>query len=103
MVVDAKQLDGKPRKIGLLKGQPVMEARTKGGFHMVTDAAGKPIGAGPHRAIARIIAKNRNPDVQYFDLAKGGWVDPALVSWLLPKWEGVTDRLATIYDSMHQG
>jgi hypothetical protein len=99
MVIDAKQLDGPSRRIGTMKGEPIMESRTKGGWHIIS-RHGMPIGAGPHRAVARVIAKKRSPDIVYDDLAKGNWVDPVSIAWLLPKWEGITDQLVSAYEQL---
>lgn len=98
--VDSKQLAYKPRKVGMMKGQPVMETATKGGLNIITDSAGKPLSVAPHRAIARVIAKKRNPEIQFTDLAKGGWVSPESVAWLTPKYEELTDRLIILYEQM---
>ena len=101
MDIDAKQLAYKPRKVGMLGGQPVMETATKGGLNMIVNSAGKPLSVAPHRAIARMIAKKLNPSLQFVDLAKGDWVSPESVAWLLPKWENVTNQMQELFDERH--
>lgn len=101
MVISKNQLQAPPKRIGTLKGQPVMAACTKGGLNLITDSAGKTLGTGPHAAISRIVAKNRNPDIVFDGLAKGEWVDPASVAWLLPRWEKITEQMANLWDELH--
>ena len=91
--LDEKQLAGKPKKVGTWKGEPVFAIRTKGGLNMVSDNKGKILGSGPHRAIARKIAEKNASGVEWNDLEKADWVDPAHYEFLLPKYEELTDKL----------
>lgn len=99
--IDAKQLARKPVQIGTLGGMPVFHAVTKGGFNLlsVAKAAGNPevIATAPHIAIARIIAKKRKPEIKFTTLAKGDYVEPASVEWMLPKWEGITNQVRKLH------
>ncbi len=92
MNVDRNQLTGSPKRIGQIKGNPVMSMLTKGGLSIIT-FNGKVIGAAPHRAMARIIAQNAHPDLVIDELSKSEEVDPSLFAHLIPTWTEITQRL----------
>jgi hypothetical protein len=85
------------KKIGKLGNDNIMEIGLIGGLHLIAKAgsSGKAeiLGAGPHRAVARHIAKKRNPEIQFTDLNKSDHIEPQYFEDLLPKYEGVTDQL----------
>jgi len=85
------------KKIGTIGRRPVIELATTGGLHLVVspddDGTVETLGAGPHRAVARHIAKKRKPDMKITELAKGDHVPEAAFKHLLPEWEGFTDQL----------
>jgi hypothetical protein len=103
-VVDAiqitpQQLAGKPKRIGSWKGKDVFEAVTKGGYHLVMGMVGKALetlGVGPHRAIARQIARKNADGMQIDELSKSESAPPETYAHLLPKYEAVTDRLRAL-------
>lgn len=81
------------KKIGRLKGNIIAEIATTGGLHLVGVAkSGKfeVLGAGPHRAVARHLALKKQPDIEWTELSKGDWIEPAHFQHLLPEWERVT-------------
>lgn len=83
------------RKVGLFKGKPVFEVATTGGYHLlqgVKDGQAHTFGVGPHRAIARHIARKRNPDLEITELSKADYVDPQTYVHLLPAYEQMTNR-----------
>jgi hypothetical protein len=83
-------------KIGTLKGRPVFEIACKGGYHVICSPNGPRIdylGAGPHRAVARFIAKKTAPDLVINELSKGDWVDPEAYMHLVPDWVETTAAL----------
>jgi hypothetical protein len=87
------------KHIGSLKGRPVFEIATKGGYHLVCSPKGAGIeylGAGPHRAVARFIAKKRERDLKISDLAKADHVEPEFFQHLLPQCEALTDQLNSV-------
>lgn len=88
---------GYPKRIGRIGHAPVFEIGTKGGLFVVMSSKGgvwEPIGLGPHRAIARHIAKKKEPDMVLTELSKADHVDPQAYQRLLPEYEAATDQLA---------
>src|SRR4051812_34473304 len=76
MLITKDQLDPKkpPRRIGRSKGVPVFEVVTLGGLNLIiakNDGTGtKILGAAPHRALARYIAQQKDPDFMIEELSK---------------------------------
>lgn len=97
MGIRPEEIDGKPKKIGKLGDAPVMLMTLKGGLNLVLAVRGgkaETLGAGPHPAVARHIAKKRTDGkVEWTDLSKSDWVDPAHFEHVLPKYEDLTDAL----------
>jgi hypothetical protein len=86
------------KRIGKLGDTPVYEVGLIGGLHLIMKAGSKaPLGAGPHPAVARHLARQRNPEIEYTMLQKGDWVDPALFQDILPQYEALTDQLASLF------
>lgn len=95
MNIPKEQVKSK-KQVGKLGGQPVYELETKGGLHMVFVAKGgsfETLGVGPHRSLSRHIAKKKESDIQWSDLAKADFVDPIYYQNLLPKYEGLTEAV----------
>jgi hypothetical protein len=95
MQIRAEEIEYK-KNIGTLDGHPVMELGLKGGYHIVCAVNGPRIdylGVGPHRAVARFMAKKRKPDLQIMELSKSEQVDSAHFQHFLPQYEAVCDRL----------
>lgn len=89
------------RKVGTLEGKPVFEVGTIGGLHLIiATRKGKTetLGVGPHRAVARHIAKKREPDFILTDLAKGDDCPEESFSTLLPKYEQITKAMRGLQD-----
>jgi hypothetical protein len=84
------------KKIGTVGKQPVIELATTGGLHLVVvakaDGEVETLGAGPHRAVARHIAKKRKPEMKITELSKGDHVPEEAFRHLLPEYEQLTDR-----------
>jgi len=79
--------------VGSLDGDKVIELATKGGLHLIVTAhLGKveTLGAGPHRAVARHIAKKMKPDICWTDLNKSDYIEEAHYEFVLPKYEALT-------------
>ncbi len=93
MQIQPQEIDYK-EQIGTLDGHPVMEVGLKGGLHIVCSMRGPKIdylGVGPHRAVARFLAKKRKPDLKITALSKSDWVDPSTFQHLVPQYETLTD------------
>lgn len=89
------------KRIGKVGDVPVYEIATTGGLHMILKASGangKPemLGTGSHRAIARHIAKRKEPRLELNELSKSDWLDPNHYAHLLPKYEELTDRMRAL-------
>jgi hypothetical protein len=107
MTLDAKQLAGKPIRIGDLKGDPVFQASTKGGLFLImaksTTGRARTLGVGPHPATARHIAEKDFPEVNFTELAKSEPPAPELFQaqiqeslWLTRKIQDVTAELEAV-------
>lgn len=85
------------KRVGKIGNAPVIELATTGGLHMIVCARGgaaEVLGTGPHRAVARFIAKKREDKIEWSDLQKSDYVDPAYFETILPKYEALTDLLS---------
>jgi hypothetical protein len=94
MQIQPQEIDYKERIGETDDGNPVMELGLKGGLHIVCSVRGPKIdylGVGPHRAVARYLAKKRQPTIRISALAKSDWVEEATFMHLVPKYEAVTD------------
>lgn len=83
------------KKVGNLKGKPVIELVTTGGLHLVVAAKNgsfETLGTGPHRAVARHIAMKRESEITWSELNKADHVDVSHFESLLPRYEQLTDE-----------
>lgn len=91
------------KEIGLLKGKPVIELITTGGLHLVVaakDGKFETLGTGPHRAISRYIAKKREPDIEYNEMAKSeDTVSVITFVHRLPEFFQLTSRIRELEGS----
>ena len=82
------------RKVGTLDGKAVYEVGLIGGLCLISVQGVKaPLGAGPHRAVAKHIASRRHPEIHWTALSKSDSVSIAHFEDLLPKYEAFTDAL----------
>lgn len=84
------------KKIGNLKGMPVMETATTGGYHLITvmkNGQLQIIGLGPISPLARFVARKREPELEITELKKGDYIDPSHYIHLVPKYEEETVRV----------
>jgi hypothetical protein len=85
------------KKVGTLDQSPVIEIGLKGGLHLIfakKNGKFEALGAGPHRAVARFIAKKKTEDkIEWSDLAKADHIEPEHFQHLLPRYEAMTDAL----------
>lgn len=106
MNISENEVESKKR-VGNLNGRPVVEVGLRGGLWLIfANVAGKfeTIGAGPHRAVARHIAKKRTEGkVEFTDLSKADYIEPEHFEWLLPLYEAETDRYAARFSELDLG
>ena len=96
MDLSAKQMKGKPKKVGTLKGREVYALCTKGGLHLIATPKGtgyEILGAGSHVAISRHLAQKHEPEVTWTELNKSDHVPIDNYLLVLPKYEEITDAL----------
>jgi hypothetical protein len=82
------------RRVGKIGDCPVIELATTGGLHLIVAARGgksEVLGTGPHRAVARFIAKKREDKITWTDLQKSDHVPVEMFADQLPKYEALTD------------
>jgi hypothetical protein len=94
MNITKEHIDYK-RQIGTLDNRPVIELATTGGLHLVVVAKGdgvETLGAGPHRAVARHIAKKLRPDLKITALEKSDDLPLSSFAHMVPLWEQFTNR-----------
>lgn len=87
------------KQVGLFKGKPVWEIATTGGFHLLVGLKGgeqHTFGTGSHRAIARHIARKREPELVITELSKSDSVPLECYQHLLPEYEALTDRFNSL-------
>jgi len=84
------------KTVGKVNTNPVFEVVTKGGLwvNILGKGAGfEVIGTGPHRGVARYIAEQKQPNIQWNEFAKGDYIDPIDFAFVLPKYVEFTDQL----------
>lgn len=88
------------KRVGKIGSAPVIELATTGGLHLIVAARGgkgEVLGTGPHRAVARFIAKKREDKIEWTELEKADPVDEACFAFVLPKYEALTDEIRARY------
>lgn len=91
MNVRSQEIDYQ-KQIGTLDGRPVIEIGTKGGYHIVCSPRGRKVdylGVGPHRRVARFMAKKTAPSLNITELEKSDEIGPEHFQHLLPRYEAV--------------
>lgn len=100
MNITPDQLKGRPKKIGELDGNPVMEVETKGGLFLVMtkNAAGKPktLGAGSHPGVAAHIAERDFPGLKITELSKSEALEPQILRAEVARCIPLTRRLQSL-------
>jgi hypothetical protein len=96
--IPKSEIIGRPKKIGTLGSEPVMELQTIGGLALVflaKNGTTQILGVGSHKAIARHIALKENPDIQLTELSKSEDLPPWLIEQLA-KSEGAAELTAAV-------
>lgn len=84
------------KKIGHLGSNPVYAISTVGGLHLImTKRAGvtSVLSAGSHMAIARHIARKKEPNLVIDELSKADYIPEEYFVDLVPEFEQLTDDL----------
>jgi len=84
------------KEIGSLDGDSVKELGLKGGYHIICamkkNGTVDYLGVGPHRAVARFMARKRRPSIQIIaELAKSEDFAPQHFAHLVPRYEAMLD------------
>jgi hypothetical protein len=83
-------------QIGTLKGKPVFEIETKGGFFLICSPNANGInylGSGSHKKLARHGARKKEPEFKLTVLEKSDDVPYEAFARLIPYYEAVTAQL----------
>lgn len=94
MKITLDQIENK-KKIGTVKGQNVYEIKLKGGLMLIANGGvnGKVLAIAPHRALARHIAKEAEPELVVDELSKSEDDLPfAMFKHVAPFWVEVTKK-----------
>lgn len=97
--VTQDQLADKPKKVAKLGETPVFQAVTKGGFYivgMMKNGSFLTIGTGSHKALARHVAEQVEPKLQWTELSKADYVDPRHFRHLVPKYVELARRMRAL-------
>lgn len=85
------------KKIGRLGSDSIFEVGLIGGLVLVMKSGEKkPLGAGPHRAVARHIAQAHNPEIVFTELSKSDYIEPRFFESMLPRYEALTAHLGVL-------
>lgn len=96
MNITAKQLACKPKKVGELEGDDVMEVQTKGGLTILVVSKKdktETIGLASHPAIARHIAQKDHPTIEFTSLEKSEMLPEEVLMANLPEFLELTRRV----------
>lgn len=99
-----KQLAGKPKKVGDLNGKPVFGLLTKGGLSLIAHVADngdvKVLGAGSHTMIARSVATQEHPKINFTELSKSeSNLAPDVLKKYMPEFLELTHKFQAIIDA----
>ena len=96
MNIEAREVEY-TKSVGKWNSKPVIEVGLKGGlFLLFCQKNGKmeTIGSGPHRAVARHIAKRMSEnEIEFTDLNKADFIEPVHFEHLLPYYEALTAEI----------
>lgn len=94
------------KRIGTLDGAPVVELMTTGGLFMVCmnkNGSVETLGTGPHRGVARFLAKKREPRLVVTELSKSDWLDETAILSVADKYERLTERFNELAHNLVHG
>jgi hypothetical protein len=94
--IKPNELKREPIRIGWLHSDPVYLAVTKGGCSIVLcKNSNKLLGIGNHRAIAKHVARQNEPDIVFDELSKSEELPVETYQNLLPFWTNYTNEVNT--------
>lgn len=101
MDLDSKQMQNKPKKIGMLGKEEAFYSMAKGGLGVVhtglkNGKVGRILGIGGHPAIARHVAKKRNPELEITELSKSDVSVVAHSAEAVREYSALTDRMNSL-------
>ena len=82
------------KQVGQIETSPVYEVGLKGGLHLimaVRKGRVETLGVGPHRAVARHIAKKKDDKVEWTELAKADEPRYKDYAYCVPRYEAITN------------
>jgi hypothetical protein len=95
MLIPSDEIVSK-RSVGRLGSKSLWEIGTIGGLWLIesrsSDGSKQVVGAGSHRAVARMTARKLQPDIEWTMLEKSQEIDPRDVEDILPFWLSVVER-----------
>lgn len=93
------------KQIGRVRGSPVWEVLTTGGLYMdilARDGSFEVIGTGPHQALARHIAEQKQPMIEWIELSKSDFLDYVDYAFLIPKYSMETEEVNRRFHSLQE-
>jgi hypothetical protein len=91
------------RAVGKVKGKVLWHVKTRGGLHLMALDGGEVVGAASHRAVARHIAQQHEPGLEWTELSKGEWAALSDYEFCLPEYQELTDRMRTLQKKTRSG
>lgn len=87
------------RQVGRHNGKPVWAVTAIGGIHTIlVGNDGKPVGVGNHAALARHVAKQMCPGIEFDSLEKSEYVPYAAIADLVPDAMEMTRAVRAYYE-----
>jgi hypothetical protein len=81
------------KAVGKAKGKTLWHVKTRGGLHLIALDGGEVVGAASHRAVARHIAEQHEPGLEWSELSKSEYYSPEDYAFLIPEGIEMTRRL----------
>jgi hypothetical protein len=92
MTIPAAQIAMK-KKIGQAEGKDLTYMKLVGGLHLITNHRGHVVGSGPHKAVARAIAKQHLNDITWTELSKSDHLPYEAYAHLMDEAVATTNEL----------
>lgn len=94
--IQPQEIQGSPKEIGHLDGKPVFQIALKGGLFLIATPNGssvKILGSGPHRVVAKHIAKKLHPNLVITELLKSEQLNINTFERLIPYYTDMVNKL----------